>query len=538
MVQGNFARHDYFIDCGLGSRSTIRAIFGAYITLYIAIIAACLRSMYRSWIRRKLFNPQLHKPQVSLWSISPTTTISEVFELRSMLARSLFGGEIFYTLASLACIVVAIISAASTGIANRSVESNIVNRTALVSGRLVSNWFSVVGADVELAARVRALDHANAPFEQLFDYVPDDMSGWIFVAQEWNNTWQGRCSYHLYPAVDLHVHTTNSSLFQDEIPLLRTVLPEWATVNIIRQGIAYSYFWDDLDNNGKGRNGTGAYRDNVITYVFGSVPNAGGLRNSTSMNISLANVLLHNVGASSLGHFQETSFKSDVNVVECMFNNTAPGFVDPANATTGHYGNVVENVVEVSPNEHLVYSSKQTFKMYKRSVIRASIAEQPVVQPTAKQMLRYWQAFISVKDTQIPYPKQRTLTVSQAVVQIRLSVLVVTIGTMTLAICAAISMTASDGYTRSLRIPSSQLDWAVLTACEHLRMVVHWDSSIPALSPAEFAAQYRDMKLAVSHTADGRPMVRIVLAGEQSSREDSELSSLVKTPSSAEIRSN
>jgi len=89
-------------------------------------------------------------------------------------------------------------------------------------------------------------------------------------------------------------------------------------------------------------------------------------------------------------------------------------------------------------------------------------------------------------------------------------------------------MTAWNGYTRSLCIPASQLGWAVLAACEHRRMVVDWDSSIPALSPAEFAAQHRDMRLAVSHTADGRPMVRIVLAGKQSSRvKAEELSNVV-----------
>jgi hypothetical protein len=161
--------------------------------------------------------------------------------------------------------------------------------------------------------------------------------------------------------------------------------------------------------------------------------------------------------------------------------------------------------------------------MYKRSVVEASIAEQPVVQPTAKQMLRYWQAFMSVKDAQYPHPKQRTLTVSQPVVQIRLSVLIVTIGMMLLAICVALSMMAWDGYTRSLRIPASQLDWAVLAACEHRRMVDNWGSSIPAVSPAVFATQHRDMELMVSHTADGRPLVRIV-----SPREDPEQSSGVK----------
>ena len=384
MVQGNFAGHDYFIDCGLGSLSTIRAIFGGYITLCVGIIAVCLRSMHRSWIRRKLFNPQLHKPQVTLWTISPTTTIGEVFQLRSIIARSLFGGEIFYTLASLSCIVVAIINAASTSIANRTVESNVVNRSALVSGRLVSQFNTINSATVEVAARVQVLDNANAPLDQLFDFVPDDTSGWIFVDQEWNNTWRGRCSYHLYPAVDLRVYSTNSTSFQDEIPLLSTVLPQWATVDPTRQGTDYSGYY--YNNN----NGTGVYRDNLNTYVFGSVPDVGGLGKLTSMNISLANVLLHNVGMTSWGKFQETSFKSNVPVVECMFNNTVPGFVpvNQAYGPTGQYDNAVFNVAEVRPNEYLVYSSKQTFKIYKRSVVEASIAGQPVVQPTAKQMLR------------------------------------------------------------------------------------------------------------------------------------------------------
>ena len=516
MVQGNFAGHDYFIDCGLASLPTIRAIFGAYITLYVAIIAVCLRSMYRSWIRRKLLNPQLYKSQVSLWSISPTTTINEVFELRSTLARSLFGGEIFYMLASLACIVVAIISAASTSIANRTVESNIVNRSALVSGRLVNPYDIINDVTVEIAARVQALEYAGAPLEQLFDYLPNDTSGWIFVGQEWNNTWQGSCSYHLYPAVDLHVYSTDSTSFQDTIPLLRTVLPQWATVDLTCQGTNYGGFYNDPDNNG-----TGVYRDNINTYFFGSVPEAG------NFNISLANVLLHNVGRTSSGGYQETFFKSDVPVVECMFHNTRPDFVYRSSGPTD-CGNAALNVAQVSPNEYLVYSSEQTCQMYIQSVVQASITGQPVVQPTAKQMLRYWQAFMSIKDTVLPLPTQRSHTVSQPVVQIRLSVLVVTIGTMTLAICAALSMMAWDGYTRALHIPASQLDWAVLAACEHRRRAVDWDSSIPALSSAEFAAQHRDMRLAVSHTADGRPMVRIVLAGKQSSRvKAEELSSLI-----------
>ena len=72
------------------------------------------------------------------------------------------------------------------------------------------------------------------------------------------------------------------------------------------------------------------------------------------MNISLANVLLYNVGKISSGKFQETSFKSDVQAVEGMFNDTVLGFVDQSYRPTAHYDNATANVAEVSPNEHLV----------------------------------------------------------------------------------------------------------------------------------------------------------------------------------------
>ena len=42
---------------------------------------------------------------------------------------------------------------------------------------------------------------------------------------------------------------------------------------------------------------------------------------------------------------------------------------------------------------------------------RPFLDNESFVQPTAKQMLRRWRAFMFVKDAQDPYPEQRTLTV-------------------------------------------------------------------------------------------------------------------------------
>jgi hypothetical protein len=152
-------------------------------------------------------------------------------------------------------------------------------------------------------------------------------------------------------------------------------------------------------------------------------------------------------------------------------------------------------------------------QIYKRSVIEASIAEQPVQQPTTQQMLRYWQAYLSVKDSQYIHPVQRTLSVSQYVVQIRLSFLIVTIGAFVIAMAAASIARLSeplDRHGRRLPLPSSQLDWIVQAAHEHCR-----NDSTTARSPAAYAAQHGDLAFSVLLAPDGQHIPFIASEQEQ-----------------------
>jgi hypothetical protein len=83
-------------------------------------------------------------------------------------------------------------------------------------------------------------------------------------------------------------------------------------------------------------------------------------------------------------------------------------------------------------------------------------------------MLRYWQAYMSVKDTLYPHPVERTLTVYQEVVQIRLSILAVTIGAFLFAhITATLVRTTNhkNGVWR-IHLPSSRLGWMAQAARE------------------------------------------------------------------------
>lgn len=109
--------------------------------------------------------------------------------------------------------------------------------------------------------------------------------------------------------------------------------------------------------------------------------------------------------------------------------------------------------------------------MYDRAFVMNSTANRPIIQPTGMQMLRYWQAYLSVRDSQFPNPAVRNLAVAQDMVQMRLSSLVATVGSFLLALIAAcVAKYRGIKYkAHRIQLPSSQLDWTVQAAREHAK---------------------------------------------------------------------
>lgn len=345
MPKGNFANGDYFIDCGGASQSVLRAIIGVWLNFAVAVFAFCVRSIFRSLLKRKLLANKARDGQISLWSISPATTSSEVFELRVILLRALARGDYPYLLASLVCVAAAIVGAASTTIANHTVVSNVATRRATVPGRLVTREHSALsGALVNITSRVYALDQADAPLTEMFDFTPADSSGWVFVPSEWNNTWKGTCSYFNHSAVDLVVYPTNSTSFRDVSPLLGNVLPQWTLADPAKQAADYAGFYDNANANG-----TGSWTDLLVTHQFGTVPDLTGDKNATNVQVCFANYLAHGIARGNDTYFLQTAFKSDVHVVDCTFENATPGAEDQARVNGGQYLNSLANVANVSP---------------------------------------------------------------------------------------------------------------------------------------------------------------------------------------------
>lgn len=338
---GNFAQGDYFIDCDGISQSALRAIFGVWINVCAAAIASCIRLIFRSSIKHLLIS---RRRGINLWRVSPAVTTSEVVELRGVLKQALAERDFAFVFASMFCIVTALIGAGSTLISNRVVTTNQIRRDILVHGRNVTNLHnSINGALLQISTRVAAFNRANAPFDELFDFVPRDEYHWLYSADQWHNTWKGNCSTMKHEKVELVVYPTNSTHYQDVVPMLGNYIPTWATMDPSKQGVDYAGYYAPFNN------GTGAWTDIIATHVFGTaVDNDTGFEAKNS-NISIVNYLAHGIGKDPRSMFLETRFRSDVHVAECTFTNAIDGgrFFQ-AKAAGGSYTNAARNVVQVS----------------------------------------------------------------------------------------------------------------------------------------------------------------------------------------------
>jgi len=144
-------------------------------------------------------------------------------------------------------------------------------------------------------------------------------------------------------------------------------------------------------------------------------------------------------------------------------------------------------------------------KVYTTSVAEASAQGQDVVQPSAQEMLRYWQAYQMVNHGYYAHPVHRQLTASAQVVQLRLSVLTATVISLMLALAAAAAAHFSEPLNERgehLGVPKSQLDWIVEAARQQHVEGEHQ-------SHIDYAKQRGDLFFAVSTARSGLSRSRI-----------------------------
>ena len=151
---------------------------------------------------------------------------------------------------------------------------------------------------VRISGRAEALNNANAPLDDLFDFVPRADSKWICKPNQWNNTRKGSCSFTKHEAVS----PTVLNAYQGAVPLLGNYIPSWATVDPLKQGVSSQWTWIGAEHE-------------YLHFQLSCIP-YGKIRLGT--------------------RFMQTMFRSDVHTVECHFVNGIDGrIMDQASANSG-----------------------------------------------------------------------------------------------------------------------------------------------------------------------------------------------------------
>jgi hypothetical protein len=144
-------------------------------------------------------------------------------------------------------------------------------------------------------------------------------------------------------------------------------------------------------------------------------------------------------------------------------------------------------------------------QVYTTYVAETSAQGQEVIQPSAQDMLRYWQAYQMTDHTYYSAPITRELTTSMQVVQVRLWVLITTLTTFVLALAAAAAAHFTeprDEHGDHLSVPNTQLDWIVEAARQQ-----HVEDDHK--SHVDYAKERRDLFFAVSTARTGLSRSRI-----------------------------
>ncbi|KAH8813889.1 hypothetical protein DL96DRAFT_1535479 [Flagelloscypha sp. PMI_526] len=445
---GNTAGSEYWIDLSSGHAQLelAQALFGVWISIVASIVIACSHQIYRTYLRRRLAS---HLP-VNLWQVTPPVAPVQVYKSSQIIWRAIKHRNVFYVLVSLLCIADFLLRSASTAISNYTVRSNTPVRVSAVSGNLVArNSDSLPTAFGSISTRIQALNDAGMPLDQLLDFIPSDENRWVYVETQWNNTWRGSCQSNVIQNVVLQVFPSKAHRFQDEVPDLANYLPSMLNFMAdITLGWTNDAQWAvdhvglSVDHNS---NGTSSWLELVQLYAFPLSIDCNLNVNRSSIQVAMLNFHAHHIGRGQDGsRYVQANFTSDIHVATCTLQNSSP-----------------TNVYQASPYTNIARSFTGVFGS---GIEDRAATNQPVIQPTGDEMLRAWQAYLSVKDAQSHFVVQRKLSTINPIVQMRLSVA----GSSLLITLAFITAAFSWRSNQKIFVPSSVRDWMTLTVREHL----------------------------------------------------------------------
>lgn len=378
---------------------------------------------------------------VSLSALLSLSSLGEVFDIAVLLRTRLLAGR--YSKILIQCIVVACFSATailSGPIARYSTRRGHIVSSLDVPGSLVTDYYTSINfANVEWNLTQTSLDQAGFPRNQLLDFLPDTATAWVYREEEWNSTWTMNCNHTNVTPITLNVSNDNCTSLYTEMPGLNEIL---------NPNDYYYHYWT---HTGLFVNYT-RWKDQLLFIVgtqYQDYDNDTGI--TYAMSVSVAAVHLHNLTKSN-------------NTSDCDFG---PGPVQRASYTKADCQ--LHRRRHIPDDYHLAYPDTDDVGSivdayvtnYAARFVRESASDSNITVLEPTELVRFFQAYVLVKDTQFQQPVTRRLSVDIVVVQLSAVFLAFAIVAALLILSGLASYSWFLLSHRSLAscIPLGKLDW-------------------------------------------------------------------------------
>jgi hypothetical protein len=219
---------------------------------------------------------------ISLSSLLSINTLGEAFDISLLLRSKILNWRHTKILAqSILVLCMSITSLLSGPIARYSTQRSQTIISKEITGLLTTRSHdSILDAPMLWNETFTSLDRAGFPYDQLLDYLPDNLIPWVYKSEEWNSSWTMNCKHTDSTPITLY-DTGNCTSMYSEIPGLEDVIP------LDQYGPVIDVWWGgfyDKEVNKDTLLGLGGAKytnyDNATNITYG-------------MTVSLASVHLH-----------------------------------------------------------------------------------------------------------------------------------------------------------------------------------------------------------------------------------------------------
>ena len=441
----------------------VQAGLNVVITLLSAsAIIVSARLSWRNGVQRLY-----QRSSIPVSEIISVSTLGEVHDMMKMLKRHLLSGRYHRVLLQCGVVIFFTVTAILAGpISRYSTRRGQVPRKDSVGGLMASTadscqWYATAAIDTT----IKKLDRASFPTDQLLDFLPDEEQDWVFVPSEWNSTYSTDCVYTELTPINL---TTTGNFTYDnggQTEIMNELPQLWDIF-----GPEYKANWLSIDWNLDGiTNDTARLWTESILFVSATIQPDGPSNLTTSMRIAMVALHLRNAPEANFTDDKSGNFAAGV-VPESSYTKVECG-IQPSKAAHLSVHQTYEELYwrafpDVFSEANPSCLSVQMTAYYLNSALKPSSKSAngwDVKLPTGEEMLRFYQAYLIVKDTYYRSPNTRVISVRHLTVDI--SAVFVTI----MSLAAFVIGSGAVLYARfSLRnplrrgtVPQTKLDWVL-----------------------------------------------------------------------------